>query len=380
MLLGFGARNCWCFKEWLDIDLRQNNGASKNRDCSTVLGFFGANASGKTNALKVFAFISDFVKRSFEYPPESQIMYDSYFNNSDESEFYVEFKDYRNNEYRYEAILDNTQVRKEILIKVSIADNEEVLLERQFNEIITNNLYPNELVKILRSNASIISILHQYGIKEIEDVYSFFANNILNVTYSGLRYEITRDVPTVSKYYFDNHEALEFASNLIKKFDTGIFGIDISYKESINNGKIYFPEFKHDSEKDAYKLGFSSESTGTKALFINLLDYYLSLKNGGVLILDEFDINLHSDILPHLVSLFTQQETNSRKAQMVFTSLNPEILDVLGKHRAYIFEKEHGESFSFRLDEPETNILSDDNKISNHYRHHHLGGIPRIEA
>ena len=24
MLLGYGGRNCWCFKEWIDINLRLN--------------------------------------------------------------------------------------------------------------------------------------------------------------------------------------------------------------------------------------------------------------------------------------------------------------------------------------------------------------------
>lgn len=70
MLLGYGAKNCWCFKDWIDINLRLNGyvpkDVSDNKNYSLILGFEGANASGKTNALKVFAFIADFIKNSFQ--------------------------------------------------------------------------------------------------------------------------------------------------------------------------------------------------------------------------------------------------------------------------------------------------------------------------
>ena len=90
MLFGYGAKNCWCFKDWLDIDLRLNGNVPKDislgYNFATILGFKGANASGKTNALKVFAFIADFATNSFLYPVEDEILFDSFFSNEDASE------------------------------------------------------------------------------------------------------------------------------------------------------------------------------------------------------------------------------------------------------------------------------------------------------
>ena len=383
MLLGYGAKNCWCFKDWLDINLRLSGYVpeeiSLGKEYSLVLGYEGANASGKTSALKVFAFITDFAKNSFLYPTESPILFDSFFNNGDSSEFYVEFTDADGNEYRYEAILYEDYVEKEtlFLIKSTI---EEILFERDKNEIIKNMLYNSENKIIFRDNASFISTLHQYGIKEIEAVYDFFAKNTINVTYTGLRYEISRDVPVISEMYVQDKDALNFTKNLIRKFDTGIVDIKISYREDEKNNKIYFPIFFHENQKIEYRLGIDAESTGTRVLYINLLSYYQSLKSGGVLILDEFDINLHPDILPHLINLFIDPKSNPKDAQIIFTSLNADILDILGKYRAYLFEKEDGESFGYRLDEPETNILRNDRKVSAPYRRHLLGGYPKIEA
>lgn len=383
MLLGYGAKNCWCFKDWIDINLRLNGyvpkDVSDNKNYSLILGFEGANASGKTNALKVFVFIADFIKNSFIYTPESFILYDTFFNNNEPSEFYVEFTDSDELEYRYEAVLQKDHVIKEklILIKSTV---EEILLQRDNNKVSINHLYDNESKIILRNNASIISTLHQYAIQEIESIYNFFNKHTINVTYTGLRYEIRRDVPAISEVYFRNPEALNFTKQLIKKFDTGISDIIISFREDEKDKKIYFPIFFHDVDNSNSKLGIDSESTGTRALYINLLYYYENLKSGGVLILDEFDINLHPDILPHLINLFIKRDSNPNNAQMIFTSLNPDVLDILGKYRTYLFEKENGESFCYRLDEPETNILRNDRSVSAPYKKHLLGGYPKIEA
>lgn len=383
MLLGYGARNCWCFKEWLDIDLRFNGyvpkDISNNKDYSLIMGFEGANASGKTNALKVFAFIANFATLSFDYSPEATFLYDSYFENKESSDFYVEFKTKDFTEYKYEFELQHSYIKKETLYLINNSA-ESIIFQREENTCIQNELYNKDASIIFRNNASFISTLHQYGIPEIEPIYDFFYRCIINVNYNGLRYEIKRDIPAVSKIYYSNTEALNFTKTLLKKFDTGISDINISYREDEKDNKIYFPIFSHDTENEVRTLGIDSESTGTKALYINLLYYYMTIKSGGVLLLDEFDINLHPDILPHLIKIFSDSEINTKSAQILFTSLNPDIMDILGKYRTYLFVKENGEAFSYRLDEPETNILRNDRPVSVPYRRHQLGGYPKIEA
>ena len=63
---------------------------------------------------------------------------------------------------------------------------------------------------------------------------------------------------------------------------------------------------------------------------------------------------------------------------MIFTSFNPEIMDILGKYRTYLFEKDKGESYGYRLDELEANILRNDRSVMVPYRKHMLGGYPKI--
>lgn len=383
MLLGYGGRNCWCFKEWIDINLRLNGHVpekfSSNKSFSLITVFFGANASGKTSALKIYAFISYFITNSFSSAKESPIFNDSFFDNKDNSEFYVEFTDNSNTEYRYELILQREHVVEERIFLISNS-TEDIILLREENNITVNKLFDNSIKLILRNNASIISTLHQYDIIEIENIYSFFNNTFTNVVYTGLNYELDNKINKVSEIYYKDQGALAFASNLIRKFDTGISGIEILLNDSPLSQSLYYPVFSHDNLKELYKLNIHSESTGTKSLYINLLNYYWCIKIGGVLILDDFDINLHHDILPHLLKIFTENKSNPKNAQLLFTSLNPSVMDILGKYRTYLFEKEEGESYGYRLDEPETKILRNDGSISEPYKRHYLGGYPKIEA
>lgn len=383
MLLGYGARNCWCFKDWLDIDLRLNGyvpeDVSQKRNHATVLGFEGANASGKTSALKVFCFIRDFVCNSFNSPVDDDIPFNTFFFNDDAADFYVEFATDMISEFRYESSMTTKKVLYETLFQIK-GGNESILLKREENKIVENNFFDKESKIILKDNASIISTLNQYGLKEVNDIYSFFKKVFTNVSYEGLNYDTDSRVEAVSMNYFKNTEALNFTKKLIKKFDTGVEDIKLKPVEDEEKKNKYYPFFFHSNSKKKMGFGFLLESSGTKTLYSYLIDYYYALESGGVLVLDEFDINIHYDILPHLIGLFTSKETNKKGAQLLFTSLNPTVMDILGRYRTYLFEKENGESFAYRLDEPDTNILRNDRSISAPYRKHLIGGYPKIEA
>ena len=84
MILEYGCKNCWSFKDWMVINFRINKNvpsefAFPNTSVVPAVGFFGANASGKTSALRVISFLSDFIVYSFQHNPKQDILFDSYF-------------------------------------------------------------------------------------------------------------------------------------------------------------------------------------------------------------------------------------------------------------------------------------------------------------
>ena len=120
------------------------------------------------------------------------------------------------------------------------------------------------------------------------------------------------------------------------------------------------------------------ESSGTKSLYVKLASYWKTLTFGGVLVMDEFDINYHPFMLPKLISLFEEEATNPKSSQFIFTSHNTEVIDKLGKYRTYLVNKEDNESYCYRLDEIKGDILRHGRPISPIYKEGKIGGVPKL--
>lgn len=379
MLLAFGAKNFFCFKDWMEISLALNSKVpqevSKGLDASLSLCLKGGNASGKTNALKVLSFLSYFCKDSFNIKPEDEIPYETFFDSQESSEFFVEFK-IDNIKYLYELVINKKNVITEKIYKKDVRNT--LVFQRSKLSIKKNTLFKGKAAIILRANASIISTYKQYGVSEIESFYSFFSNIRSNVTYAGLSNNNQDEYRIVSEFYSEHNEYLKFTVNMLKKFDTGISDVTINSLDDSEKKKHYFPVFTHVLPDSKPVLFFHAQSSGTKSLYNMLAIYNLTLKSGGILILDEFDITLHPDILPHLVDIFENSETNPKNAQLLFSTHNQDIIDKMGKYKTYLFNKEDGESYCYRLDELKDNIIRNDRPISPLYKSGKIGGVPRI--
>ncbi len=280
MLLGYGAKNCWCFKEWLEISLRPNIRANKEEGtgpqktqsqprpevqtqtqtqaqtqvqsqpmvhpqpqtqsqpmvhpqpqtqsqpmaqplAQLLMSFQGANASGKTCALRVLAFIADFVLNSHSYEPESPLPYSTFFGSEDSSEFFAEFTSSDGTEYRYEAVLHRDHVETERIIRISPAE-EEVVLLREKSALAVNHLFTPRAVSVFRNNASVISTLHQQGVREISPITAFFSGVITNVKRPSLTSEPASTLSVVTAKYFNDRDAISFTADRLRKLGTGI--------------------------------------------------------------------------------------------------------------------------------------------------------------
>ena len=374
MLLGYGAKNAWSFKEGIEIDLRLNDlvpeDVSMKLPAATAMCFKGPNAAGKTNALKILAFIVDYIINSFQYKPDALILYDSYFLNEEQSDFYIDFE-LNGSEYSY----DFSTTQKNILTEKFQKDGE-ILFERKNDKIIVNKIYQGHEDIIFRNNASFFSTIYQYGISEIKEIYTFFENMLMNVTYTGL-YNIDRmDYRAISELYDKKPKMLEFVKKIISKFDTGVNDIIIQNKKT-EVEDLYYPLFIHiDESGDKLPLLFQMESKGTQSLFCMLSRYYAALERGSVLVIDEFEEYLDPDILPELLYLFIKKENNTKNAQILFSNHNVEIMDTCGRYRTYLFQKNNNASFCYRLDEVPK--LRNDRPVSKSFRKHLIGGYTRI--
>lgn len=379
MFINFGAKNFFSFKEGYDISFELGNSCpqkiSKGKSISNILCVKGANGSGKTNILKGINFISSFITHSFNSKPDSYIPFDPYFLSKEDSEFYVTFS-IADVVFRYEAVLSENKVKRETLFRK--AQRETKVIERIDDVIVLAVKEFSELKTIkMRKNVSLFSMAMQYDVKSIIEIHSKFHNIISNVGYVGLL-ENTHSLDIVNEFYYDEPEAFDFAKKLLMKFDPSIKNIYITKKTDEDGKDVYRPWFVFNFDGQEDILGLNQQSSGTKSLYKQLGSYKVVLTLGGLLVLDEFDINLHPHILPHLLEFFLDEKINSEDAQLIFTTHNTDILDFLGKHRTYLVNKDNTESYCYRLDEIPSDILRNDRPISPAYNQGKIGGVPNL--
>ena len=379
MLLRYGARNFYCFKEGIEISLELGakcpENISRGKSVANLLCIKGANGAGKTNALKIISLLSDFCCHSFDNKPEDDIFINSFFRNNDPIDLFCDFIS-NGTQYRYELSLNRKKVISEKLSRK--VNRLSLIFEREGNKLTYCIREFSDLEKIKqRTNASLISSAHQYEITEILPIYRFFDSITVNVGWEG-RIDFARDYKGISKYYNDNPKMFEPAIRIIREFDMGISNITIHKLTDEDGKKYYYPIFEHDTKAKNNKLLYHDQSLGTKALFRSLPYYIFALRYGGILIMDEFDTEYHPHMLIKLVSYFDKEKENIKNAQMLFSTHNTDILEYMGKYRTVLINKESSESYGFRLDEIPGDIIRNDRLIAPVYNSGKIGGIPRI--
>ncbi len=272
--------------------------------------------------------------------------------------------------------MTDVEVRREALYRKNKRDTRVV---ERINDVVVFAVKEfEELKKIkMRKNVSFFSMAMQYDVDCIRVIHEGFSRTISNVRYSGLLTDV-HELDYLNEFYYENPDILDFCKKIIIKFDPSIHDIYIA-KSVSDDGKVkYIPwfVFKFDDETDILSLNL--QSSGTKSLYKQLGSYKAVLSLGGMLVLDEFDINLHPHILPHLLNIFIDEEQNPNNAQLIFTTHNTEILDFLGKHRTYLVNKKNTESYCYRLDEIPSDILRNDRPITPAYNQGKIGGVPNL--
>jgi AAA15 family ATPase/GTPase len=352
---------------------------------SPVLGIKGANGSGKTNIMKAITFLYCFcskrigkTRRSESGNFEIDIPFETFADSEEITEFYIEFIRDETTYYYELDIKKSGIVREEIRRKHK---KEVTCLTREKN-IITYCLKEfSELKKLkLKADQSIISLTDDFEftkkMTDLEVMNWHFTRILFNVGYDGYKTISSDNFFQVSSFYNNNRNALEFTKQLITSVDDGIKDIRIeSTIDSETGDELFYPLFIHGDENNEFSIGLSQESMGTKALFLNLYVYWVALKDGSLLVLDEFDTHLHAMILPEIIELFTNQKINKKHAQLILTAHNTEIIDSLGRYRTILVNKEHNESYCYRLDE--VSLLRNDRPILPLYSKGKIGGTPK---
>jgi len=139
-------------------------------------------------------------------------------------------------------------------------------------------------------------------------------------------------------FFNDNGDLKKEAEKLLHRFDLGLDGFEIK-KEKKENGFLLQVKATHMFEGEKQYLPIYYESSGTKQLLVLLKNILSALKNGSIAILDEFECNLHPEMIMALYDLFIQKETNPNNAQLLMSTHSHIILNKLDKYQIIFVEK-----------------------------------------
>ena len=324
--------------------------------------------------------------------------------------------------YSYFLAIRNGCVIEEYLALLT-ADQEEVYFERtvdgvEFGSIWDNDILLTEIAKTLSEKdtltgriAKILSNNEKYT--EIDSVYHFLGRTFWVSPNST--------IPSIFPGFYDN----DSLNTILGALDTGVTGLDftpltmeeqpfdpeeLDSSTSIDmqmgefrtkNGKLYAifyddhsgkgnPQVKHvrfrhrGSQDHEYFLDWHQESQGTRKIIMLLPLLWIAVRSPGdlILLVDELDNSLHTQLTKTLIQGFLHTCTNRTRTQLIFTTHDLLLMDcneLLRRDEIWITDKSiDGESTLIGL--PEYRGVMHDEDIRKSYLEGRFGGIPQLDS
>lgn len=401
MIHSFSCKNFYSINDPANVTFLVDGNAPGTQDyfktpsgarLSKVEAVVGPNASGKTSILKVLPFLKWLIVDSFDTSPDAEIPVQPFLLGNNENahiELSVEFE-VEGVVFQYEVALTREMIYVEKLKTRSKSTRRrtlKTLFTREWNDKENKYIvkdsgfnFPSGSKDVYRKNSSILCISFLFNHKLTRTINTYWQSVVSNVKeYGWAGSHATKALDNALSFFEVNQELKEKLDKYISMFDLGLKAIDI--KGVVTDRKISYEGTKAIhlvSGKEEY-LDLAYESSGTMQLVV-ILKYLLhALSVGGVAVIDEFDVNLHPEMVSMLLGLFTKNSTNPHNAQLFFSTHSILILNSLDKYQVVFTEKnEKGSTETWRLDEVE-GVRVDDNFFAK-YLAGAYGGIPRINS
>ena len=386
MIKSVKFKNFYSFKETASMNFEVNAHApdfflKNNKRFSKVSAIFGANGSGKSNALIVFEFLKWFIVESFASDRE-KLHFNPFKTSEDkpsafEVEFYIEEQFYQLSlEVNKTHILSEVLKSRENGTMIKLYSRQYIPSSKDYEFDGKKLGLEDNFIKMIRPNASVISTAKQFNHKLLQKISRFW--RAVELTKS------TEDIFEISRFYQNKgQEYFKNVCTILEDLDLGLSDIIIKKKlKEYKRGKmlsVYVPYGQHKSKGKTFNLPFPLESKGTLHLY-TLLSFILPvLEQGGApCVIDEIETSLHPTMLEYLINLFISEDSNPKGAQLIFTSHTPALMSILSKYQIFITEKNKDcESNIYRLDEVE-GVRPDDNLFKK-YMAGAYGGTPEID-
>lgn len=324
---------------------------------SLVNGFWGSNASGKTNILRAITIL---ISSMYFTPPNEQISIERQANLEISRNFKTKFKNkptklsgellIGRDLYSYTIHYLNKNICFEELSIKSYFDK-----SAQYNLIYTRDQNGN--INLGNNYKSFTDIINKLTLGSNQSVISASLQLGLEFALPIKKYRVMWNVggdlfPSIIKYiqttinlkhnqaWIDDN-AMDTTLTILRTFDPTIESIDIKTEESVT---IFFKHRGFDEMVD-----IQNESRGTQELFCYIYQTIDTMRKGGLVVYDEINRFLHPDIQNSIIGMFKNKRLNKNNAQLIFSSHDYEIINEIQKEQVNIVGKKDGETISNQI-------------------------------
>lgn len=365
-------------------------------------GFYGANASGKSNFLFAFEALRYITTRSGDLKDGDKIpCYEPYRLSKDTmnspTKIEVDFLSKEDIRFVYKISFNSSKIIEEsldfypnkvksnVFSRVDGDDWESIKFGANYKGGVKKIAFfgNNSYLSKAGNNASTPQM--------IRDVYNFFRRDCLHLSM------MERFKMKSSNTEHDN-EVMGKLSKVLCYVDTGIKSISMTEvvveipefleksipdevkKIYIENGKDKFL-FTHIGE-DGTEAVFEEEeeSDGTRKIFSMMHPIMEAFKDRTVFIFDELDNSLHPHIADLVIKLFNDKSVNKVGSQLIFSTHNMQIMspEKMRRDQIWFVDKTDGSSRTYSLDDFDKKKVKATTPYHVWYDDGRFGGVPSV--
>lgn len=303
------------------------------------IAVFGANASGKSNVIKAIRSCIEMIRSSHNYNEDTKFgfvpfKFDAY--DQKPSSFYVRFM-IDAIEYEYSFTMSQLEILTEQLYYypngrrslVFSRDESKGPEKKDIYEFKTTLKRPMDVAANTSRKTLFISRASQMDRDLAKRIFRFFCEEVV------LDYHLPQAFSIDDMLKEQKDELLE----VLRTADSDI--IDI--RQQGNAIKTYHrnnPEVPFDFDTE--------ESEGTKTLFRMMLSMIDIIRKGKLLLVDEIDTSLHTQLVEFIIGMFNRSD----HAQLIYTTHNTHLLDTDFQRRDQVYfvnKREDGSSDLYSL-------------------------------
>lgn len=399
MLLSFRFANHRSFRDEQQLNLTpvyppDLDDPSSMDEAVPVVGIFGANASGKSNLLHALSFLQDLAvdsdrrvepglglpRNPFRLEPEFA---------SNPSRYVVDLL-LDGVRHTYGCTIDSERVIEEWLYHYPLKKKRRIF-ERDsdrftWGEQSGKRSELETIAEITAPTALFLSTAARFAHHRVPELGAVSTDPLQQV-YLWFRTLRSRGRPglmffaAMARAWPDDEQDQRYLVSLLKAADLGI--VDVRIETGPAEGRRL--TFAHQGADGVAALDLADESTGTQQLLDLAVAAMDTLRDGGLMTVDEIDASLHPMLTAKLIALFQSPKTNPRRSQLAFTSHDATLLgtfdtdEVLRRDQIWFTEKdEDGSSTLYPLTDFKPRRAGENRP--RRYLNGNYGGVPDLSA